>query len=130
MHTTTTGNKIKALKRDARELARDAKAAKIAGKTVPEAREMARELESQAYTALAESKALKPVARLEDLHVWQMEKTKTTKKGSRSYLYWMANWRECGKVRNVHLGSCKKLDAEAALQKARKVKTDALRSES
>jgi len=73
---------------------------------------------------------LKPVARLEDLHVWQMEKTKTTKKGSRSYLYWMANWREGGKVRNVHLGSCKKLDTEAALQKARKVKADALRSES
>ena len=92
--------------------------------------EKARELESLADTALAESKALKPVARLEDLHVWQMEKTKTTKKGSRSYLYWMANWREGGKVRNVHLGSCKKLDAEAALQKARKVKADALRSES
>jgi hypothetical protein len=130
MHTTTTGNKIKALKRDARELARDAKAAKIAGKTVPEAMEKARELESQADTALAESKALKLVARLEDLHVWQMEKTKTTKKGSRSYLYWMANWREGGKVRNVHLGSCKKLDAEAALQMARKVKADALMSES
>ena len=129
MHTTTTGNKIKALKRVARELSKNAKAAKIAGKTVPEAREKARELESQADTALAESKALKPVARLEDLHVWQMEKTKTTKKGSRSYLYWMANWREGGKVRNVHLGSCKKLDAEAALQKARKVKADALRSE-
>ena len=129
MHTTTTGNKIKALKKDALKLARDAKAAKIAGKTVPEAREKARELESQADTALAESKALKPVARLEDLHVWQMEKTKTTKKGSRSYLYWMANWREGGKVRNVHLGSCKKLDTEAALQKARKVKADALRSE-
>ena len=130
MHTTTTGNKIKALKRVARELSKNAKAAKIAGKIVPEAREKARELESQADTALAESKALKPVARLEDLHVWQMEKTKTTKKGSRSYLYWMANWREDGKVRNVHLGSCKKLDAEAALQKARKVKADALRSES
>ena len=130
MHTTTTGEKIKALKKEALELSRDAKAAKIAGKTVPEAREKARELESQADTALAESKALKPVARLEDLHVWQMEKTKTTKKGSRSYLYWMANWREGRKVRNVHLGSCKKLDAEAALQKARKVKADALRSES
>ena len=130
MHTTRTGNKIKALKRDARELARDAKAAKIAGKTVPEAMEKARELEDLADTALAESRALKPVARLEDLHVWQMEKTKTTKKGSRSYLYWMANWREGGKVRNVHLGSCTKLDAEAALQKARKVKADALRSES
>jgi len=130
MHTTTTGNKIKALKRVARELSKNAKAAKIAGKIVPEAREKARELESQADTALAESKALKPVARLEDLHVWQMEKTKTTKKGSRSYLYWMANWREGGKVRNVHLGSCKKLDAEAALQMARKVKADALMSES
>jgi len=130
MHTTTTGEKIKALKKEALELSRDAKAAKIAGKTVPEAREKARELESQADTALAESKALKPVARLEDLHVWQMEKTKTTKKGSRSYLYWMANWREDGKVRNVHLGSCKKLDAEAALQKARKVKANALWSES
>ena len=126
MHTTTTGNKIKALKKDARELARDAKAAKIAGKTVPEARMKARELESQADIILAESKALKPVARLEDLHVWQMEKTKTTKKGSQSYLYWMANWREGGKVRNVHLGSYKKLDAEAALQKARKMKADAL----
>lgn len=93
---------------------------------MPEAREKARELESQADTALAESKALKPVARLEDLHVWQMEKTKTTKKGSRSYLYWMANWREGGKVRNVHLGSCKKLDAETAMQKAREMKAKAL----
>ena len=48
----------------------------------------------------------------------------------RSYHYWMANWRESGKVRNVHMGSCGKKDAEAALQKARKVKADALRSES
>ena len=126
MHTTTTGNKIKALKRDARELARDAKAAKIAGKTVPEAREKARELESQADTALAESKALKPVARLEDLTVWQMEKTKTTKKGSRSYHYWMANWREGGKVRNVHLGSCNKMDEEIARLKARAIKAEML----
>ena len=36
----------------------------------------------QADQAIAESEALKPVARLEDLHVWIMEKTKTTKKGS------------------------------------------------
>jgi hypothetical protein len=87
MHTTTTGNKIKAMKREALKFTRDAKAAKIAGKTMPEAREKARGLEGQADTALAEYKALKPVARLEDLHVWIMEKTKTTKKGSRSYHY-------------------------------------------
>jgi len=38
----------------------------------------------------------------------------------------MASWREGGKVRNVHLGSCKKVDHEAALQKARKMKAGAL----
>jgi hypothetical protein len=38
----------------------------------------------------------------------------------------MASWREGGKVRNVHLGSCKKVDHETALQKARKLKAEAL----
>ena len=126
MHTTTTGNKIKAMKIEALELSRDARTAMKAAKTLPDAREKARELEGQADQAIAESKALKPVARLEDLHVWIMEKTKTTKKGSRSYHYWMANWREGGKVRNVHLGSCNKMDEETARQKAHKLKAEAL----
>jgi hypothetical protein len=116
MHKTEAGEKAKALKREARELARDATATERAAKTLPEAREKAR----------SGAVALRPVARLEDLAVWQMEKVKTTKKGSRSYWYWMANWREGGKVRNVHLGSCGKMDAEAALQKARAVKREAL----
>lgn len=64
--------------------------------------------------------------RLEEVHPWIMEKIKTTKKGTQSYFYWMVSWREGDKVRNVHLGSCKKLDAEAALQKARKMKAEAL----
>jgi hypothetical protein len=84
MHTTTTGNKIKALQ----------------------------------WEALA----LKPLARLEDLHVWELEKVKTTKKGSRSYLYWMATWREGGKTRNVHLGSAKKMSQDEARQKAMRLK--------
>jgi hypothetical protein len=42
---------------------------------------------------------------------WQTEKTKTTKKGSRKYAYWMATWREDGKTRNVQLESSKKTDA-------------------
>ena len=74
----------------------------------------------------AEAESLKGAARLEDLNLWQMEKVKTTKKGSKTYLYWMASWREGGKVKHVHLGSCKKLDAEAALQKARELKAAAL----
>jgi len=74
----------------------------------------------------AKAEDLKGAARLEDLHLWQMEKTKSTKKGSQSYFYWMASWREGGKVRNVHLGSCKKMDGETALQKAKAMKATAL----
>jgi hypothetical protein len=126
MHKTEAGEKAKALKREARGLARDATAAIKAAKTLPEAREKARELQEEANKAHSDAVALKPVARLEDTNVWVMEKTKTTKKGSRAYHYWMANWREDGKVRNVHLGSCEELDAEAALQKARAIKAVAL----
>jgi len=74
----------------------------------------------------AQAEALKEAARLEDLSVWVMEKTKTTKEGSRSYSYWMASWREDDRVRNVHIGSCAKLDEETALLKARKMKAEAL----
>ncbi len=58
--------------------------------------------------------------------MWEMQKVKTTKKGSKKYTYWMATWREGGKVRNVHLGSCAKMDAGAALRKARKLKAETL----
>jgi hypothetical protein len=55
-----------------------------------------------------------------------MVKTKTTKKGIRSYGYWMSTWREAGKTQNVHLRSCAKLDAEAARKNARAMKAAAL----
>ena len=126
MHKTTAGEKRKALKAEALELARDAKAAMRASRTLPEARKKARTLEGQADSLMAEAETLKGAARLEDLHVWQMQKVKTTKKGSKIYGYWMASWREGGKPRNIHLGSCMKTDAEAAMQKARKMKTEAL----
>jgi hypothetical protein len=126
MHKTSAGEKRKALKAEALELARDAKAAMRASRTLPEARKKARTLEGQADSLMAEAETLKGAARLEDLTLWQMEKAKTTKKGSKTYLYWMASWREGGKVRNVHLGSCKKMDSEAALQKARKLKAETL----
>ena len=74
----------------------------------------------------AEAEALKGKARLEDLHVWKMEKKKRTKKGSKTYTYWMASWQEGDKVRNVHIGSSRKIDAEAAKQKAQKMKAEAL----
>ena len=86
----------------------------------------ARELEGKADELKAVAEDLKGTARLEDLHLWQMEKVKSTKKGSKTYHYWMASWREGDKVRNVHLGSCKKVDYETALQKARRLKAEAL----
>lgn len=83
-------------------------------------------LEVQADSLKAEAEAIKGAARLEDLSVWVMEKAKTTKKGKTTYSYWMASWREGDKVRNVHLGSCSKVDREAAMQKASKMKAEAL----
>ena len=126
MHKTTTSERMKSLKAEARELERDASMAMQAAEVLPDAREEARRMEGRADELKAEAEALKGAARLEDLHLWRMEKEKTTKKGTQSYLYWMASWREGGKVRHVHLGSCRKVDRETALQKARKVKAGAL----
>jgi len=126
MHRTDAGEKRKALKREALELEKDAKTAMKAAKILPDARVKAQELAGHADELKAEAEDLKGVARLEDLHIWQMEKVKTTKKGSQSYFYWMASWREGRKVRHTHLGSCRKVDRETALQKARKLKAEAL----
>ena len=125
MHKTAAGERRKALKTEALELERDASMAMKAAEILPYARLKALELAGHADELKAEAEALKETARLEDLHLWQMEKTKSTKKGSQSYFYWMASWREGSKVRNVHLGSCKKVDHEAALQKAKAMKATA-----
>ena len=74
----------------------------------------------------AEAEALEGAARVEDLHVWQMAKTKSTKKGGQSYFYWMASWREGGKIRNVYLGSSQKMSLEQAQELARAMKREAL----
>ena len=126
MHKTTAGEKRRALKAEARELERDASMAMRVAEILPDARMKAGELEGQADSLKAESEAMEGATRLEDINLWQMAKEKTTKKGDQTYLYWMASWREGGKVRNVHLGSCKKVDHETALQKARKMKREAL----
>jgi len=126
MHITDAGKKRKTLRAEALELTRDAKAAMKAAKTLPDAGEKARDLEGRADLLKAEAEDLRNVVRLEDLGVWVMEKVKTTKKGSRTYGYWMASWREGSKVRNVHLGSCMKISREKATEKARMMKAEAL----
>ena len=125
MHKTPAGERRKSLIRDAKELAKDARFLGRAARA-PAARKEAQRLQEEASSALAQAEALKLQARLEDLTVWEMGKTKTTKKGSKKYAYWMATWREGGKTRNVHIGSCAKMDVETARQKARKMKAEAI----
>jgi predicted acyl esterase len=111
MHRTAAGDRRQALQKAAR---------------APAARREAERLQSEADAALAEAQALKLQARLEDLTVWQMEKVKQSRKGSKTYTYWMTSWREGNKTRNVHLGSSRKMDASEARQKARERKAEAL----
>jgi hypothetical protein len=125
MHRTPSGDRRQALQKEARELARDARALQKAARA-PAARREAERLQGEANAALAEAESLKLQARLEDLTVWEMKKVKQSRKGSRTYTYWMASWREGGKTRNVHLGSARKMDGEAARQKARAMKAEAL----
>jgi len=122
MHRTEAGEKRESLKRAALELEKEVKALQNIQHMKPAARTRRDEVDR----LKAEAEALKDKAKLEDLHVWEMEKTKTTKKGAKTYTYWMASWREDGKVRNVYLGSSRKIDAEAARQKAQKMKAEAL----
>ena len=126
MHKTASGEKRKALRKEALELAMQSMAAMKAASVLPQAGPKARELQEEAERLRAEAEDLKDRGRLEDLSIWTMDKAKSTKRGSRSYYYWMATWREGSHTRNVHLGSCAKMDADAALQKAKAMKAEAL----
>ena len=57
--------------------------------------------------------------------MWQMEKVKLSRKGSRTYTYRMACWREGDRTLRLR-GSAGKIDAEEARQKARAMKAEAL----
>ena len=123
MHSTDAGKRAKDLKQEAMKLEKEVKTLGKVGLMGPAARTR----QDEANRLKAEAEALKDKARLEDLHLWQMKKTKRTgKKDTRTYTYWMASWREGDAVRNVHLGSSRKIDAEAARQKAQKMKAEAL----
>ena len=125
MHKTPAGERRKSLVRDAKELAKDARFLERAARA-PAARKEAQRLQEEASSALAQAEALKLQSRLEDQTVWEMEKVKQTRKGPKTYIYWMTSWREGNKTRNVHLGSSRKMDAEEAVQKARKMKAEAI----
>jgi len=47
-----------------------------------------------------------------------MKMVKHSRKGSRTYTYWMASWREGGYTRNVHLGSARKMERRTMVRLA------------
>ena len=126
MHKTDAGERRKTLKNQAAELANDAKTARKASRIMPNAQIEAQKLLDAANDMLKEAEAMKLQERLEDLTVYQINKYKETTKSAKTYTYWMASWREGNKVRNVHLGSSRKMDSDAAKEKAKKLKANAL----
>jgi hypothetical protein len=126
MHKTASGERRRALLKEARRLKREGKLVEKAAQSRPGLLAEVATILAMAESAMFDAQDLKDSARLEDLHIWEMKKEKDTKKGVRTYGYWMASWRERGRVRHVYLGSCRKIGQEAALQKARKMKAQAL----
>ena len=126
MHKTEAGENVRALKKEALDLARRAKAQKEAAATMRAARVTVTNLQSLAAKRLSQAQAQKLEARLEDLQVWEQKKVKDTKKGAKTYTYFMASWREGKKIRNVYVGSSLKMSLEQAQELARAMKREAL----
>jgi hypothetical protein len=126
MHKTEAGERSKVLRTEAQDLARRAKAQKEAAATMRAARVTVMNLQSLAAKKLSQAQAQKLEARLEDLQVWEQRKVKQSKKGAKTYTYFMASWREGSKIRNVYLGSSQKMSREKAQEKARALKREAL----
>jgi len=126
MHKTVAGEKRRALLKEAQRLKREGKLVEKAARSRPGLLAEVATILAMAENALLDAQNLKDSARLEDLHIWEMKKEKDTKKGVRTYSYWMASWRESGRARHAYLGSCRKISQEAAMQKARGMKAEAL----
>jgi hypothetical protein len=125
IHKTTSGRKAKELREEARELRRQAQslrdmpnrpvAAMMEGKA-RESEDEARRLEEEALEAME-------AARLEAVTVYLGEVVKkTTAKGEKRYQYYFASWKAGGKVKNVYIGSPRKMSQEEATAKARELK--------
>jgi len=121
MHRTDTGDRIQAIKTELSRIDSQLRALnklRRQGVNVFDAFDQLTVRKAEAKMELEELEA-SGRARLEDLHIFKVEKE--TRKGKRNE-YWHASWRLGEKVQNVYLGSCRKMDVEDAREKARKLK--------
>jgi hypothetical protein len=124
VHRTPTRDKMKQLSAKAREL--DGVLVALSheyGAETLDLKALQKQLDEDKNRIQAEVLALKPLARLEDLSIFKVKKQVGRKK---FLFYWFAAWTMNNKAHNAYLGSCIKMDAETALQKARKLKAEAL----
>lgn len=122
VHDTASRMKVRGLKKKASELAGESRA--LEG--IEDAEILAIGKMALVARLREEAEGLKAKARLEDLTVREEPLVKQTKKGERTYYRWVASWREGGRCRHVYMGSCKRMSQAEALQKARRMKAEAL----
>ena len=88
----------------------------------------ARESEDEARRLDEEALEAMEAARLEAVTVYLGDVVKTTTKGEKRYRYYFASWKVGGKVKNVYIGSPRKMTLEEATAKARELKRRSLSS--
>ena len=127
IHRTASGRKAKELREEARTWKDEARKIRASAPELePAARlreEEARRLEGEALEALEE-------ARLEAVTVYLGDVVKTTARGEKKYRYYFASWKVGGKVKNVYIGSPRKMTLEEATARAREMKRRSLSSSS
>jgi hypothetical protein len=126
MHKTPTGEMIKLVRAEAKQTKKALSAVSRACELGQDLTTHEDALQAQVDEAKAQAAALKASgkARLEDLNVYTLERARGKNKNVHSY--WYASWREEDKVKNIYLGTCKKLDQDTAWRKARDLKAQAL----
>lgn len=117
MHKTPTGEKIKKLHNEARRACKDVKSLE----SIRPGSTLAEEKKAEHKKLKKEAAKLRPLARLEDLSVYQVKRRRKLKSGQiGEYAYWYASWiSRDGRTRNVYLGSVRDVSEKAALTKAR-----------
>jgi hypothetical protein len=105
VHSTPARKEAIGLKQKAGNLARETKALEGIGG----AAQLAGERQAEAARLQEKARELEEKARLEDITVWEDGIVKQTQKSEKKYAYWMAGWREGGKLRKVYRGFCRKV---------------------
>jgi len=124
IHRTTSGRKAKDLREEARTWKDEARKIRAAA---PELEPAAREREKEAERLEGEALKALEEARLEAVTVYLGDVVKTTAKGEKKYRYYFASWKVGGKVKNVYIGSPRKMTLEEATAKAQELKRRDLR---